>query len=539
MSLTKVTYSMIDGNTVNAANFGTGTDAIQAAIDSGARKIYIPEGLWEYTGINVYQRPAIKLAGNIEIFGDGPGKTIIKQNLAYYLFGYGYLANQGTPDPDDNIKNIVFRDLELVGDDSPVFSQFEYILQLGCVSDVIIDNVKFRGWRGDAITIGEALGSVERHQLNITIQNCYFDGVNNDNRQAITVTDGTNITIQNNIFVNCTRSDMPGNIDLEPNVPSAVPYDQWIGNVHILNNRFSGSQAAAISVQLSNVDDWTVPPGPIFISGNVVDSDCTNDLKLYYTASGTASTLVTTTPANVFIDNNYFSANGGSTIFGLNRLSITNNKFFNNFPSLNIGKTDLNYGQAVNVNISGNDFQGGDVYQNIVFGQCDNVRIDNNRFGAANNPNANNIKFFGDGLTVTCNAVQLTNNLFYRAAAYGAIDPVQTVSATVNAVAANNYYQDGWPIPYRPKTFGTLDNSATPTVLEDLPMVTGGTTTITNFTDGYSGQVLEILSQHAITITNNANILLAGATNYVMTANDTLTLINRNGVWYELARSVN
>jgi len=539
MSLTKVTYSMIDSAPANAADFGTGTAAIQAAIDSGASKIYVPAGTWEYTGTVTYQRPAIRLRGNIEIFGDGPGKTIIKQNAAYYLFGYGYLSTDGTPDPDDNIKNIIFRDMELVGDDTPVFSQFEYILTLGCVSNVMIDNIKFRGWRGDAISIGEALGSVERHQLDITIQNCYFDGVNKDNRQAITCTDGTNVTIQNNVFVNCTRSDMPGNIDFEPNSDGAFPYDQWINNIHILNNRFSNSDAAAISVQLANVDDWTVPPGPIYISGNTVDSDCTNDMKLYYTASGGASTLLSSVPANIFVDNNYFSANGGSVVYGMNVLSITNNQFSNNFPSLTVGRTDLAYGQVVNANISGNSFKGNNTYQNIVFGQCNNVRIDNNRFETGNAPGANNIKFFGDGVTATCAAIQLSNNLFYRVAAYGAIDPVTSSNATVTAWSVNNYQQEGWPITYHPKTFATLVNDGTPTVQEDLPMVTGGTTSITNFTNGYSSQVLKILSLHSVTITNNANIKLAGATNFNMTADDTLTLISRNGIWYEMARSVN
>lgn len=541
MSLTKVTYSMIDGNTVNAANFGTGTAAIQAAIDSGARKIYVPEGLWEYTGSKVSQRPAIKLAGNIEIFGDGPGKTIIKQNAAYYLFAYGYLASQGTSNPDDNIKNIVFRDLELVGDDTPVFSEFEYIMSLGCVSDVMIDNVKFRGWRGDAISIGESLGSVERHQLNITIQNCYFDGVNKDNRQAITCTDGTNIVIQNNIFVNCTRSDMPGNIDFEPNSGGAFPYDQWINNIHILNNRFSNSDAAAISVQLANVDDWTVPPGPIYISGNTVDTDVTTDMKLYYTASGGAATNVNTTPANIFVDNNYFSANGGSVIYGMNVISITNNQFSNNFPSLSIGRSDLAYGQACNVNISGNNFKGKNTYQNIVFGQCNNVRIDNNRFETGNAPGANNIYFYSTlAFPVVCAAVQISNNLFYRVAAYGAIDPVAASSGTtVTAWSVNNRQQEGWPATYHPQTFGTFEASTAPTVQENLPMVTSGTTPLVNFTNGFSSQVLTILALHSTTVQNNTNIKLNGAADYVMGVNDTLTLINRSGVWYEIGRSNN
>jgi hypothetical protein len=86
----------------------------------------------------------------------------------------------------------------------------------------------------------------------------------------------------------------------------------------------------------------------------------------------------------------------------------------------------------------------------------------------------------------------------------------------------------------------TLDNSGTPMVIDRDMFLTGGTAAITEMYGGYTGQVLRILSGHSIRITNGTNILLAGAANYDMTPNDTLTLVYKaDGKWYELSRSVN
>ena len=85
-----------------------------------------------------------------------------------------------------------------------------------------------------------------------------------------------------------------------------------------------------------------------------------------------------------------------------------------------------------------------------------------------------------------------------------------------------------------------LDDSATPSVKGWDKWKTGGTTTITNFLDGLEGQVIHIIAEHTVTVTNGTNIFLNGATSWTMTATDTLTLIQKAGQkWYELSRSEN
>lgn len=77
MSLTKVSYSMIEGAVANALDYGadpTGatdnTAAFQAAINSG-RPVYIPKGNYLVTS-------TLNLTAPSRIFGDGRGQTLIK-----------------------------------------------------------------------------------------------------------------------------------------------------------------------------------------------------------------------------------------------------------------------------------------------------------------------------------------------------------------------------------------------------------------------------------------------------------------------------
>lgn len=70
MSLTKVSYSMVQGAPANVLDFGaTGdgvtndTAAVQAAVDSGAAEVYFPEGTYIVTSVNI--------TDPVRIFGSG------------------------------------------------------------------------------------------------------------------------------------------------------------------------------------------------------------------------------------------------------------------------------------------------------------------------------------------------------------------------------------------------------------------------------------------------------------------------------------
>ncbi|GAH30620.1 unnamed protein product, partial [marine sediment metagenome] len=86
-----------------------------------------------------------------------------------------------------------------------------------------------------------------------------------------------------------------------------------------------------------------------------------------------------------------------------------------------------------------------------------------------------------------------------------------------------------------------LDNTGTPSVAGGSKFITGGTTTITDFDDGITGQIIYVISEDSLTITDGTNIYLDGSANYTtFAASDTITLICKaDNKWYELARSNN
>jgi len=80
---------------------------------------------------------------------------------------------------------------------------------------------------------------------------------------------------------------------------------------------------------------------------------------------------------------------------------------------------------------------------------------------------------------------------------------------------------------------------ATPTIAESNFFKTAGSTTITDFDDGVVGDVITIQSPGtAITVQDNAAILLNGNADFQLTSGDTLTLgMLTDQIWSELSRS--
>lgn len=108
MSLTKVTYSMIQGASANALDYGadpTGvadsTAAIQAAVNAGS-SIYIPAGTY-LVSAKIYT-PSNKL-----IYGDGE-TTLLKVNVDFLTNVFGNHGSTGT-----RLSNITIRDLMIDG----------------------------------------------------------------------------------------------------------------------------------------------------------------------------------------------------------------------------------------------------------------------------------------------------------------------------------------------------------------------------------------------------------------------------------------
>ena len=127
----------------------------------------------------------------------------------------------------------------------------------------------------------------------------------------------------------------------------------------------------------------------------------------------------------------------------------------------------------------------------------------------------------------------------------------ETINGVTNIILTKQYSgvmlistNGGWTAQFfntgSQHTIPALADSATPSVYGSDVWLTGGTTTITNFANGYHGQIIRIIAEHSVTITDGTNIFLTGSANLSMTATGTLTLIQKvDGKWYQLSASAN
>lgn len=227
--------------------------------------------------------------------------TIFKQKLNAADNHYLFSVNPGTggsTDPTTNVVNVAFRDCQLLGTvATDAFLQHQYLLNLNAVTNVRCSNVLFKGWRGDAIYLGSSnSAATERHNLDIDISRCTFDGVSQDNRSAITIQDGQRVRISNCTFLNTTRTDMPGAINID--VPSGNTFGR-VRDIKIADCSFWAVRAGTAGVITLNLHDtqaaYTLPMEGLSILGCDFH-DCTGSNALIYLAQN--QTPATTTREN-------------------------------------------------------------------------------------------------------------------------------------------------------------------------------------------------------------------------------------------------
>jgi hypothetical protein len=242
------------------------TGAVQTAVNSLSMRggeVSFADG--------VYVVDSISLVSNISIIGSGLKSVLEQKKNAKYCCSINP-GNGGSADPKDNKQKIRIHNLHFRGTVAyDGFSEHTHLLNINAATDVVISDCWFSGWRGDGIFLGSGNSAqTERHNRNITIKNCRFDGVNNDNRNAISVIDSDGVEIDNNSFTRCTRSNMPGAIDMEPDANRF----SVIRNIRITRNRFShiGGNVGIIALVLPLKQKELVNPSRnILIRSNTIN----------------------------------------------------------------------------------------------------------------------------------------------------------------------------------------------------------------------------------------------------------------------------
>ena len=235
------------------------TTAIQNAVNS-ENIVFFPAGTY------LVSNP-ISIPSNRTLFGEGAA-SVISYTGTTTSRGAFYI-NSGSSSA--YIDNVTVQDLKFLGQVALLgFSEFVHLISFSGVRDCVIERCVIEGFRGDGILLGSGdIAGQERHNINVTIRDCYINGVNNDNRNGISVIDGNGVSIENNYFTRCTKSTMPGAIDVEPD---ANIY-HVIKNISIRNNRIYDCRGGvgAITVLLP-IQTFTTAPNGFVIEGNYIDS---------------------------------------------------------------------------------------------------------------------------------------------------------------------------------------------------------------------------------------------------------------------------
>ena len=247
---------VLDGkrDTANAAWWGfdpdDATEALQGAIDSGAKKVIVPD-----IGSDWIVRP-IQLAGDQELVLEkgavitakrgeyrGRGDSVFTgRNISNFtLRGYGATVRM---QKEDYIVGIVLKDFGW----NRWFGQYEkaewrMALSLRGCSNVNVYGVTLRDSGGDGIYIGDGK---QGYCKNIHIKDVNCD---NNYRQGISIISVDGLLVEDSVFQNTWGTPPSSGVDIEPDAP-----DQKVKDILFRNCRFVDNYGDGIEVFLSHQD---------------------------------------------------------------------------------------------------------------------------------------------------------------------------------------------------------------------------------------------------------------------------------------------
>lgn len=468
MALTKISYSMVDDAPANVLDFGAvgngmanDTAAFKAAIASGASRIYIPAGtyLTDFTNPTYRTDGILNIPSGMTFEGEGENSILRPYTNQASLSGTDAYGCLGTDSGSVSVwsEGLTFRDIKFYGwsETTPNVNQHASLLALSSVKRVLVERCYFVAPRGDGITISTGYGAGpanQRYNYDITIRDCVFDGVNNNNRNGISVIDCDGLTIEGCTFRNFSDPTMPGSIDLEPNESYSV-----IKNIIISNNKFSNTLGtsghisfATDNIPPANQQNWVV-------SGNeFTGATGTSGAAIYILTEKTTPSVPNTDGQNIVITNNtatnckWFVDHYKGAINGI---TIANNVV--NFAGSSQGSVRMADGTAdytvTDVIITGNSFI---CNTNIALGitmNIVNLAISNNIFRGATQSHMR----LGQSGSSTTNVSIINNQFIGTPSAY----LCQHDASTHNP--ATNVWRGNYAPPSVPNNFRVLNTDVT------------------------------------------------------------------------------
>lgn len=450
------------------------TDAIQAAIDAaiaaGGGRVVFPDGTY-LTG---------RLNGGSNLTFEGRGYAVLKQisGLPQTAAIISYNGdNGGTANPDDNLRNIRFENLTLEGRSvEDGFSEHKHLVYLNAVSDVVFYRCRFLAPQGDCICVGGAVfggSQIERHNLNIVVQDCFFDGVNWSGRNGFSGIDVQHCRISNCYFTRLSRAGMPGPIDFEPNFA-----DDLVGNLEVVGCTFVNNKGGfAVALYLLSGGAGGNGFRHLRVEGNYVASD-----NVFGGAAFSAQTAMTITEAtphqSIVIKDNYVAIPSIPFLFrNLSGLTLEGNTFDGCSTGLLSDYATLAT-KVYNVRIAGNKFyKSGNAFGQITIGSVKYTDIIGNLFQEPINAPPAFIIFFGEGVVNASDFVRVNENNFIKGGSASVTNTVMLVNHTLSNAENNTYLSN--------KSDVALTN-AFPFELEDYRQVNSTSYTSAKLPDSFT-----------------------------------------------------
>lgn len=429
-----------------------------------------PNGEWMISQMDMSGATSLIRRSGVEIFGDGKERTIVRPNRAG---GYAFHCAKITGgDITQNYFGVYIHDLAIHGwvlEEG--FQEHTHLISLSSVSNVTIERCNISGFRGDGIYIGmnniipsdPALRQVINER--VTIEACYFDGLNRNNRNAISFITIREAWIENCTFVRCSRPGepgftpgdpfdvfdstkgpgMPGVIDFEPDSGVGEPFIQ---NILVTGNRFfdCGGNVACIGFHIPDTI-LAQNVGKIEVSGNFFRGSVVRGSEIYFRHLYLDSSPMTNSGRDYQIDihNNKGNDAVGSpfNVFSARGVRIQDNDFSNYNTNCHIGYfTEGGYSSLTkDIVIKGNRFTktaGSGVLS--VFG-TERLRIQDNEFVDCGTDASSSLILFQRNSTSS--GVSITGNRSFwptrtMCAAVVAL-PLHTLTPATNQKFGNNW----------------------------------------------------------------------------------------------------
>nr|WP_159059553.1 hypothetical protein [Streptomyces antibioticus] len=202
------------------ADYSTPQSAANAA---GGKRLVFPSG-------RTYTLTSLSIPANCHVEGNGSTLRFPDHSTASTTQSDEILKVSGSGVTIDNLKFD-----GRAANQGTSWSQHRHCLTIfGNFSNVIVKNCEFNNIIGDGVYVN--IGSSAK---NITIGPDNRFTSDHFNRNGVSIVAGTNIEVHGNTFVNCSRSGMPGPIDLEPNSSAEI-----LSAVFVHHNIIVGGSAA-------------------------------------------------------------------------------------------------------------------------------------------------------------------------------------------------------------------------------------------------------------------------------------------------------